>query len=288
MFTAFSRFIWNKIKPRLESLVYRTVNPLLQTNLQKEFEELKYIHLPASKVHGDVFPKYRNIYQGKDIVLVASGPTVKDYSMFNDAIHIGVNHTYTLDYVCLDYLFMHDNLVWKDAPLLQKNANLYRGADCKKFYGYHFMNRNSIPEKDAIEANAERYYFVNKPTSDFIFTSTDISTRPLNCWNSIVFPAVEFALYTHPKRIYLVGCDCSANGHIFHTEKENFFPTPDDVKHGWEMIKEFKDYKYPDIEIISVNPVGLKGLFKDIYTQSYVDKNQELLKEDISILKEKE
>ena len=33
----------------------------------------------------------------------------------------------------------------------------------------------------------------------------------------------------------------------------------------WKKLKEFADEKYPNTEIISVNPVGLKGLFKDEY-----------------------
>ena len=34
------------------------------------------------------------------------------------------------------------------------------------------------------------------------------------------------------------------------------------------MLKDFVDDYYPDIKIISVNPVGLKGLFEDMYTKS--------------------
>ena len=254
--------------------------------IKKELMELKYIHLPALKTHSEVFPKYKNIHNGQDIVLVASGPTVKDYSMLPNTVHIGVNHTYTLENLKLDYLFIQDNLKRDHMPTAQIDANLYRGCECKKFYGYHYINRYSIPEKDVIEANAERYYFVDQkvPTSDSIFISADISTRPLNCWASIVFPAIEFALYTHPKRIFIVGCDCSANGHLIWTSKKDFCSDAEIIKYGWEKIKEFKDSKYPDVEIISINPVGLKGLFKDVYTQSYVDKHPELLIENIEII----
>ena len=36
-------------------------------------------------------------------------------------------------------------------------------------------------------------------------------------------------------------------------------------KAGYARVKEFADHYYPDIEIISINPIGLQGLFKDIY-----------------------
>lgn len=38
--------------------------------------------------------------------------------------------------------------------------------------------------------------------------------------------------------------------------------------YGWEQMKKFIRGHYPDVEIISVNPVGLKGMFKDIYTDA--------------------
>ena len=34
----------------------------------------------------------------------------------------------------------------------------------------------------------------------------------------------------------------------------------------WKM---FARHHYPETEIISINPVVLKGLFKDIYTEEY-------------------
>lgn len=282
------KFVQNIIDKIRQKDVFEEVSAKQGVNiiLQKELLDFKYIHLPALKKHGEIFPKYKNVYQGKDIVLVASGPTVRNYSMIKDAVHIGVNHTYTLEKVLLDYLFIQDNLKRDNMPFMQKNANLYRGTDCKKFYGYHYISKYSIPEFDAIEANAERYYFIDQkiPTSDKVFLSADISTRPLNCWASIVFPAIEFALYTHPRRIYIVGCDCSANGHLVWTNKSAFCSDMEIIKYGWKKIKEYRDSKYPDIEIISVNPVGLKGLFTDVYTKSYVDEHPELLKENVKIM----
>ena len=89
---------------------------------------------------------------------------------------------------------------------------------------------------------------------------------------SVVFPALHFALYTYPKKIYLVGCDVSDNGH---------FDTADDsinlsrlninrMKYGYAKVKEFAEQYYPDTQIISLNPVGLKGLFTDQYTDEFL------------------
>jgi hypothetical protein len=106
----------------------------------------------------------------------------------------------------------------------------------------------------------------------------DICNSPLSDFNSVIFPAVQFALWTYPKCIYIVGCDCSHNGkyesnHFHDTEeKEDFFPVVECVQ-GWKKIKEFQQTYYPDIEMISINPVFLKGLFKDEFTDSYLKDN---------------
>ena len=55
-------------------------------------------------------------------------------------------------------------------------------------------------------------------------------------------------------------------------------------KKSWDSFKQMVCRMYPNTPIISVNPVGLKGMFKDVYTQSYVDAHPELLKENIKIL----
>ena len=39
-----------------------------------------------------------------------------------------------------------------------------------------------------------------------------------------------------------------------------------ELKEDYKLMKEFAGLHYPETEIISVNPVGLKGIFKEIYT----------------------
>jgi hypothetical protein len=60
----------------------------------------------------------------------------------------------------------------------------------------------------------------------------------------------------------------------------------DEIMMGYQLFQRFIAKYYPDVEVISINPVGLKGMFKDVYTQNYVDEHPELLNEDIEILEE--
>lgn len=268
----------------------RLVKDIKQQNimLAKQLEDTRYVFLPALNTHKETFAKYKNMYQGKEIAILGAGPTLKQYSRLSDVIHIGVNFVFTVENIDLDYLFIQDDLSKcgsKDKNM-QQQANKYRGDFCKKFYGVH-RECCCITEINAQKANAERYYFLDQdvPTSEHAIFSSDITSRPLNEWSSVIFAALEFALWTHPKRIYIIGCDCAQNGHIYWNDKKSFCAFEDRLKYGWFKMKEYIERHYPDIEVVSINPVGLKGLFNDFYTQSYANANPELNIKNEEILK---
>jgi hypothetical protein len=93
----------------------------------------------------------------------------------------------------------------------------------------------------------------------------DVETTPISSlFGSSVFVALSIILYMKPKKIYLVGCDMSNDGNYLKTESDSGFDFSH-VKKGWEKFKKFTEIYHPDLEIISVNPVGLKDMFIDIY-----------------------
>lgn len=72
-----------------------------------------------------------------------------------------------------------------------------------------------------------------------------------------------------PRRIYIVGTDCSGKGHC-ECVKSSETSVEVDFSYlikPWKKLKDFAMDYYPDVEVISVNPVGLKGLFTDYYTE---------------------
>ena len=92
-----------------------------------------------------------------------------------------------------------------------------------------------------------------------------IDREPFGDFNSIVFSAMQFILWCHPKRVYIVGCDCSLGGY-FNSKEQNTFCVPaTEMVNRWKNLRDFANKYYPDVEIVSVNPVGLKGVFKDFY-----------------------
>lgn len=96
----------------------------------------------------------------------------------------------------------------------------------------------------------------------------DVCYHPLVMFRSTVFPASIFALFTYPAELYLVGCDVTRSGH-FYDNTPNETLNVKALTVGWARIKAFAEHHYPETKIISINPIGLKGLFEDIYTDEY-------------------
>ena len=177
-----------------------------------------------------------------------------------NVIYVGTNRTFKFEKVKLDYLFIQDNLIENDDQI---KADYYKGNNCQKFYGYHYIVE-PISKKSAKIAKAKRYIFLDREFPlQTNFGSKNILFRPLNTWASVIFPALEFILWTNPKKIYLVGCDCTNIGHFDNVESTL---NNERIYYGWIKFKEFATKYYPHTEIISINPKGLKGIFKDVYT----------------------
>ncbi|HNW25853.1 MAG TPA: hypothetical protein PKI94_03590 [Candidatus Gastranaerophilaceae bacterium] len=218
-------------------------------------------------LHQKTFPKYKNIHQGKSVVILACGPTLNDYKPMENVVHIGVNISFLNEKVPLDFLFCQDFFQIQD---YQQEIIDYKGNNCKKFFGLasHKIKRNNIPECLVTKANAERFqiYPIEQPP----YFTLNIDSEAFGCQHSIVFHAMQFALWTNPAKIYLVGCDCSNKGYYNGGQQPYVPPTTENgvvmqFANGWQAMKEFANLYYPETEIISINPVGLKGLFQDIY-----------------------
>ena len=231
------------------------INRLIQTNLSTCF------------MHQKTFPQFKGIHQGEDVCLLASGVTAAKYKYVEGRIHVGVNRSFQLG-IPLDYIFIQD--FSGKTPEYIDELDMYRPGVCKKFYGltteYDKQVNRVIPESHAIIAGAYRYRTDWNGLSGFEPRFVhDISTQPLGCFGSIVFPALQFILWTYPKRIYLVGCDCTTDGYAYDKNDKNIL-APLRVIATYKKFKEFARKYYPDVEIISINPVGLKGIFKDEFT----------------------
>lgn len=254
----------NHLEIKIEEKINSFVNQITQEFFKLTHEMSNEISesLVACHLHKQVFPKYKNINEGRDVVIIATGPTLKDFKPIEDAIYIGVNRAFEYDKIMFDYLFLQD---YSGATKTYINDFLsYHIESTKKFIGFidfSAFGYSVMPDYFSNFQNVERYCTYHPMIKQQF--NHDISCHPLGEHCSIVFPAIQFALWTHPKRIFIVGCDTNTKGY-FNTDSENVLYL-DEILAGWKKLKQFAEVYYPDIEIISVNPIGLKGMFKDEY-----------------------
>ena len=212
-------------------------------------------------LHTNTFGKYLNSLQGKDIVLIATGPSLKNFHPLKNVVYVGVNKAFTYNKIKLDYSFVQDYTIGETT--LDKLENYARQNNTKLFYG-DIVGVAHIPVECAERAGAQRYYTDSFREPKFKL-SNKIDREPLGDFNSIVFSAMQFILWCHPRKVYIVGCDCSLSGYFNSNEKNVFCVSASEMVKRWENLRNFAKKFYPDVEIISINPVGLKGVFKDLY-----------------------
>lgn len=208
------------------------------------------------------FAKYRNIHKGIDGVIVATGPTLADYEPIPDAVHFGVNEAAMHTQVQLNYLFVQDI----------KPGYQFGYANCPYPYDHHSAVKfagicpliktvESIPNLKAIEHNWIRYEIGEEGKCDWV---KHCDQYALGDGQSVSFSAAQFALFTGVTRLMLVGMDIDSKRTIYDhppldANPYHIFKHAERWKHFGEWVKK----EYPAVEILNVNPVGLKGVFEE-------------------------
>lgn len=260
-------------------------SPIIATSLRKDIWDAKTltsnINLNIAclaneihETHKKSFGEFRNINTGRDVVVMASGPSMRYYKPIPGAVHIGMNASFLNPDVDIDYYFTTD--YESRAPWFEK----LKEYDFVKFFGQYstgeYRDKFQVSEKIIRENNGRRF-FQAAPSEDI---HINIEFYPLMAFYSIAFQAIHFALFTNAKRIYLVGCDCTNAGY-FDGSKQRLsdLVAKTSVPHwldGYQKVKAFVERFYPDTEIISVNPMGLRGLYSDVYTDDFIADHPEI------------
>lgn len=225
------------------------------------------IYIPAAVTHKDVFLPFAGIYKDKDIVICGTGKTFAEYTFDIDAVHIAINHAIRRHPERYDYFFCsdYDESTQIDITCAEQNP------DCIKMYPYYMHPHtpvgtiNFIPQRYRQDTQARSFYGLYKDPAkiDGFTAHPNLSVSPLVCYGTTAHFAFEFALWTHPRTIYLVGMDC-ADGHC---EGLGYAPQEGDVPEsyiaGWRILKQFASCYYDDVRIQVVRPVGLKDIFPE-------------------------
>lgn len=240
--------MFNKLKTTIRRLINHEIIDVIKAN-------------DLAIRYNNIFQDYRGLYEGKDVFIVGCGPSEKYFNptLDENRIYIGINRAFRDNRFSFDYLFAQDQMEEGMGEFLS-----YRDSCCTKFLAI-------IPHEDAdfriSDCNSNmrkslRYALAGKRMGSI---PVDITVEPIADLCGTVFSAIQFALFTNPKHIYLIGFDCS-EGNSFKKSSANY----DYQLEGWHRIKCFIDaHKRKDI-IISINPIGLKGMFNDMYTEEFL------------------
>ena len=235
--------------------------------------------ISAAMLNREAFRPFRNYCKGKKLVVCGAGPSLQDYVPVPGAVHIALNRAFIFDKVQFDFVFAQD---YEGVAMLRDELRDYRKGKCVKLFGKLFRDgealKTNFPESYISECGAitfatDAFYpedlFYNHP---FI---AEIDSRAISCGTNVGLCVMQFALWMNPDEIYIVGCDHSG-GHFttkglsenlskadcelsMATWKNNLKP----ARRQWKQLRTFAQIYYPDTKIISINPVGLRGIFTD-------------------------
>lgn len=267
--------IIDSFRRKVKSLRARFYKPS-RMELMFRLAEIDRLNVATAIMHQKTFPQFKNYCAGKKLVVCGAGPTLKKYQPIEGAVHIALNRSFLYDKVDFDFIFAQD---WDGIKMIKQELIDYRPKECVKLLGCsQVLGSKSIPEPfitacSALKFNIDAYIYNNGFKSQFV---KDIEYCCLGGMPNVGLSVMQFALYMNPAELYIVGCDMSgahfANGNNNKqqvAEEKKIIEKEWKERHDrlllkWQELKRFASIYYPDTKIISVNPVGLRGIFEDI------------------------
>ncbi|MBQ9480258.1 MAG: hypothetical protein IJU71_12000, partial [Selenomonadaceae bacterium] len=217
-------------------------------------EHLLNMQHEICKVNTAAFEPYQNCFRGKKVVIVNGGATAKYYKPIPDAIHIAVEGMWrTRTDIPFDFVFTHnagEGGVGLEAALDKIGTKAFVGKTVAIDGGSYTEYLGMLGDKIA------RYFVGDNTLEQLVYR--DITCHALTDFWGAHSAAIQFAQFTFPDAIYLVGCDAVPNEDHIALKKT-----------GYARLKMLGARSYPGTKIISINPIGLKGLFRDEYTEEY-------------------
>lgn len=181
-----------------------------------------------------MFEAYKNKHKNETAYLIGTGPTISHFPANRyDGVYVGVNESYMLEDTGakLDYLITEKQFPKLKIPVFHCDTIESNGENCFKY-------RSHITE-----------------IGPFHGSNKEIIDR-FNGASSMIYHGFFLAAHMGCNKIHLVGCDCTKSGGFSYER----------LSKGWQYIKSHMNENHPNVEIININPVGLKSMFRSLYT----------------------
>lgn len=227
-----------------------------------------------ARVHPATFLPLKNRLQGQHVAVLGCGPSLRVAPGIRQSRTIACNRAanYLLDHgVHTAYLFAQDNhgtegYLEELLPRLPQECIVMLGTYLAPDLGPDIRIAEHVRADPRVRSYATGYGLGTAP-------HPDLDAFPLVDFCTIVHPALHFALYTGAERIYLLGCDTDSSGYFDPERKQDTHMmdhlTPS-IKLGYAVLRALQQCNWPRSRIISVNPVGLRGMFDEVWTEAFL------------------
>ena len=236
-----------------------------------------------------------NIHLGQSAIVFGAGPSLLDYEEIDDGtlIRVSCNRQIFFDKILPFHLYINvdggGGGKHSYASQFKDEIDTYQPLYAK-FYGVHFkilyeayVDARAIPFM--VYTTDYRYHeytnnFGEKRETqienvDLVHTvkfSKDISILPPALNSNVAFPIMQFLLYMGFSKIYLVGFDSSGGGRWNYPnaywDTDTYAQRVAQWPKRWYFFRKWQLEVYPDVKMVSVNPIGLKGMMdEDVYTK---------------------
>ena len=229
--------------------------------------------------------KLVNIHEDRTCVIIGSGPSLNEsyhflkYAEEHNFLLLGTNQTLFDTHFNLDYHFLGDLTAFSKFKLAKhkyinssvKKSKIWFGscvqtisAKCRKRRNNQVLSNDNLKYLKKCEQNDERWLILDKINNRTGLISPVRPNKSLK--HSTIFIVLEFALIMGFKKIYLVGCDCTGTNIYRPHEVMNYYDHTNKVSkliEGWNLMYKFVKSYYPEVEIYSVNPVGLRDMIPE-------------------------
>ena len=223
------------------------------------FEPYEMCLSKTSTPFNQVFKPFQNKHTNKEAILFATGPSLALYDGLEDdgsRLRVGVNGIAKKN-IELDYYFC-GHVDTRSKQYLGKIADLQvRGAK----FGFITLDGINGPQWLNLSKAKELGLKPYSLTTEINF-SLDISEYA--CVDHlIIFSAIQFLIYSGVKRIYLVGSDVTQ----LISDENHALDRDRNVARIKNIFAQLKNWAKGKTEIVSINPVGLRGIFPEIRRQ---------------------
>ena len=200
--------------------------------IDRKYDELQYLPL-VIETHKKSFKGYKDKFKGKTVVLCGNGPSLQDYSLEDDYIHIGANAAAFYEKIAdkLDYYFVQDiphpydvygNNFRNNPELREKYLKYIQRLKCVKFIGQMTSISWRRPAPYGLfDTNDYNFYYINGTgrTKEYM---PDLRYDFVSAENGVLFAMFHFALFCGASKIYIVGSDgFSVTGNNYFNKQES-------------------------------------------------------------------